>query len=244
MENITFIGKRPWLFSLLLLLLLIIVQALGVAAAQLMELPPNTFNVYTEILLTITMIIIVSQMKWWQRIGFHHADNSVSLLIFLPALALVIGNLTFGIAVTRAPVLLTFALLAITSGFVEEVIFRGLMLRAFQPRGEWKAVLITTAIFGFTHLMNIFAGYDPLYAVIQVAYALAIGFCFGAMAIKGGVLWPLVIIHALGNFFAFINDGQIGLHLYIVSLTYIVLFTGWGLYLLLHKQQSGQADRV
>jgi len=244
MENITFIGKRPWLFSLLLLLLLIIVQALGVAAAQLMGLPPNTFSVYTEILLTITMIIIVSRMKWWRKIGFRKVDRTASLLIFLPALALVIGNLTFGIAITQMGTLLTFGLLAATSGFVEETVFRGLMLRAFLPRGEWKAVLITAAIFGFTHFMNIFAGYDPLYAVIQVAYALAIGFCFGAMAIKGGVIWPLVIIHALGNFFALINDGQIGLHLYIVSLTYIVLFTGWGLYLLLHKQQSGQADRV
>lgn len=236
MEKFTFVEKRPWLFSLLLIVLLIIVQALGVAAAQLKGLPPSTFGIYTEILLAIITIIIVSKMKWWQRIGFHKADNSASLLIFLPALALVIGNLTFGIAVTRAPALLTFALLAITSGFVEEVIFRGLMLRAFQPRGEWKAVLITAAIFGFTHLMNIFAGYDPLYAVIQVAYALAIGFCFGAMAIKGGVIWPLVIIHALGNFFAFINGGQIGFQLYIVSVIYIVLFTGWGLYLMMHKK--------
>jgi membrane protease YdiL (CAAX protease family) len=238
MEKTTFADKRPWLFSLLLVLLLVIVQAAGVVTAQRRGLPSNTFGVYTEIVLVVILATITSRMKWWSKIGFGRVENPAILLLFLPALALVIGNLSFGIAVRQAPALLTFALLAITSGFVEEVVFRGLMLRAFLPRGPWKAVLVTAAIFGFTHLMNVFAGYEPLYAVIQVAYALAIGFCFGAMAVKGGVIWPLVITHALGNFFAFINNGQIGMQLYIVSLIYIVLFTGWGLYLMLRKERG------
>jgi membrane protease YdiL (CAAX protease family) len=240
MKNLRFSEKHPFLFSFLMLLLLVIVQAAGVVIAQLMDLPLTSFSGYTEAVLVIILVIIVSKLGWWQEIGFRKPERPTNLLLFLPALALTIGNLTFGIAITQGTALLIFAFLAVTSGFVEEVIFRGLMLRAFLPKGEWKAVLITTAAFGLTHLVNVMAGYDPVYAVIQVCYALSIGFGFGVMVIKGRAIWPLIIAHALGNFFAFINNGQIGTQLYVVSLTYIVLFTGYGFYLMLHKNDTAR----
>ena len=52
------------------------------------------------------------------------------------------------------------------------------------------------------------------------------------MLVKGRLLWPLIIAHGLGNFAAFLNDGQIGMHLYVVTIVYVVLFTGYGLYLM------------
>ena len=242
MENSNFAEKHPVWFSIILLILLVFIQSVGVAAATIMELPPTSFGVYTELVLTLLLVILVSRMKWWREIGYRKAARPAMLLLFLPALVLPIGNLTFGIAVSALPALLNFALLAATSGFVEETVFRGLMLRAFLPRGKWQAVLISTAFFGFTHIINIFAGYEPLYAVIQVCYALAIGFGFGAMVIKGRLLWPLVIAHALGNFFAFINSGEIGLQLYLVSIIYILLFSGYGLYLMLQKDEKPAAQ--
>jgi hypothetical protein len=242
METLNAAEKHPYRFSLILLLLLVFIQSVGVAAATTMELPANSFGVYTEIVLTIILVLLVTRMKWWREIGYRKAAPPAMLLLYLPALVLPIGNLTFGIAVSALPALLNFALLAATSGFVEETVFRGLMLRAFLPRGKWQAVLISTAFFGFTHIINVFAGYEPLYAVIQVCYALAIGFGFGAMVVKGRLLWPLVIAHALGNFFAFINSGEIGLQLYLVSIIYILLFSGYGLYLMLQKDEKPAAQ--
>lgn len=238
MERLNFAEKHPVWFSIIMLLLLVFIQSVGVAAATMMELPPTSFGVITELVLTLLLVVLVSRMKWWRAIGYRKATRPSMLLLFLPALVLPIGNLTFGMAVSALPALLNFALLAAASGFVEETVFRGLMLRAFLPRGRWQAVLISTAFFGFTHIINVFAGYEPLYAVIQVGYALAIGFGFGAMAVKGRLLWPLVIAHALGNFFAFINSGEIGLQLYLVSAVYILLFGGYGLYLMLQKDEK------
>lgn len=243
MENLHFGEKHPFRFSFLMLLLLVVVQAAGVVIAQQMGLPLTSFGGYTEAVLAIILVIIVSRLGWWQEIGFRKPERLASLLLFLPALALTFGNLTFGIAATQVSALLTFAFLAVTSGFVEEVLFRGLMLRAFLPQGEWKAVLIPAAIFGLTHLLNVIAGYEPVYAVIQVCYALSIGFGFGAMVIKGRIIWPLIIAHALGNFFAFINNGQIGAQLLVVSLMYIVLFTGYGLYLMLHEKNTTKGSK-
>ena len=80
---------------------------------------------------------------------------------------------------------------------------------------------------------------------VQVLYALAIAFAFGAIAVKTRVIWPLAVAHGLGNFFAFINSpanqaltGSLLVHFLIVTGAYIVLFTGYGLYLMLRKEPA------
>jgi uncharacterized protein len=239
MKSLGAVERHPFRFSFLLLLLLVLVQAAGVVIASRVGLPASSIGTFTEIVLALILIILVSRLRWWNEIGFRKLEHPADLLYFLPALALPIGNLTFGIAVTEVSALLSFATLAIASGFVEEVIFRGLILRAFVPRGQWKALVTSSALFGFTHALNVFAGHDPLYATLQVGYALAIGFGFGAMALKSRLLWPLALAHGLGNFFAFINGGQVGPYFFVVSTLYIVLFVGYGLYLMLR----GEANR-
>lgn len=235
MQNLPFPGKHPLQFSVLLLVLILIIQAAGVVIAQQLGLPLTHFSVYSEVILSLILVILVSRLGWWQEIGFRKLERYGSLVLFLPALALPLGNLTFGIAAMPGSALAASAVLALTSGFVEEVVFRGLMLRAFLPQGEWKAALVTAALFGFTHIANVAAGYDALYVVVQICYALAIGFGFGAMAIKGRAIWPLILAHSLGNFIALINNGQIGTQFFLVSLAYIVLFAGYGLYLMIRK---------
>jgi len=224
--------RRPVVFSVLIVLLLVAMQAVGVVVATRMGLPPTSLRIYTECALALAVIAIVSSLRWWRAIGFRRPESFASLILYVPALALLVGNLTFGIAPKSLSAIAVAALLAATSGFVEEVVFRGLMLRAFLQKGAWTAVITTSVVFGLTHALNVFAGYSPLYALLQVAYALAIGFCFGAMVVKGRLLWPLIIAHGLGNFAAFLNDGQIGMHLYVVTIVYVVLFSGYGLYLM------------
>jgi uncharacterized protein len=245
MDSQNFAEKRPWIFSFLILLLLLLVQSAGVAAAQIMGLPARSLAVYSEIALVVLLVIIVSALRWWRKIGYAPADGQ-TLLVFLPALALLVDNLTFGIYESHLPALLMFAVLGLASGFVEETVFRGLMLRAFLPRGAWLAVLAPSILFSLSHAANLLAGADPLVTVVQVLYALAIGFGFGAMALKTGRIWPLVIAHGLGNFVAFINtppnaelQGGLLAHFLILTISYIVIFTGYGWYLMRQVAQPG-----
>lgn len=81
-----------------------------------------------------------------------------------------------------------------------------------------------------------------MYVVLQVAYSLAIGIGFGAMALRGRLIWPLVIAHGLGNFIAFINsDGYAANHLYAVIIVYIVVFTGYSIYLMTSPRHGAHA---
>ena len=245
MERKHWAERHPWIFSILLILLILFINGAGVAAAQMMNLPPTTFAAYTEIVLAVVVAIIVTGMRWWRGIGYRRADSARTLLLFLPALVLFIGNLTFGVYVTQPQALLIFAVLAAASGFVEETIFRGLILRSFLPKGAWAAVLISTAIFGVTHLANLLAGQIALETFVQVGYAMAIGFGFGAMALKTGLIWPLAVAHGLGNFVAFINmppnaelTGGVLTQFLIVTSVYTILFVLYGLYLMLRKEPA------
>ena len=65
-------------------------------------------------------------------------------LYWLP-FTLVVVNLAFGIAAMGIGRVVYFFILAGLIGFVEEVFFRGLILRAIAPRGLWKAALISSA---------------------------------------------------------------------------------------------------
>ncbi len=241
--------KHPYGFSILLLILFFVVNAAGVILAGRAGLPLTSYALYTELALVVILAVVTFWLGWWSEIGLRLPQSAAALLLYLPALAVVLGNLTFilgcascGIQIQNLPDLVNYFVLACASGFVEELVFRGLMLRAFLPRGGWTAVLVTTFFFGMAHAANALAGSNLLYVLVQIAYALAIGFGFAAMRLSGGLLWPLMVAHALGNFVAFINTdsgqvtgGEVTAQVWVVSLAYIVLFTGYGLYLMRRK---------
>ncbi|TFC86407.1 CPBP family intramembrane metalloprotease [Cryobacterium sp. TmT2-59] len=98
-----------------------------------------------------------------------------------------------------------FALLACLVGFVEEVFFRGLILQAFAPSGFWRAAVVSSVVFGATHSLNLLFGADPLATMLQMVYAMALGFGFAAVTLRTGVIWPLIVIHALIDFAGFVT---------------------------------------
>lgn len=92
---------------------------------------------------------------------------------------------------------------AIGIGVREECFFRGAIQNVLAKRyansvkGVWGAALIGAAIFGLVHLLNIFAGYDPLVVLIQTISAVGTGLFFAAVYLRSGNLWAAILVHAL-----------------------------------------------
>lgn len=85
---------------------------------------------------------------------------------------------------------------AIVSGVVEEVVFRGVVMRQLEAwLGSWAALAITAAFFGFAHLLNpgatVFAGF---------AIAMEAGILLGACYLYTRRLWLPIGLHAAWNF--------------------------------------------
>lgn len=86
--------------------------------------------------------------------------------------------------------------IAIFSGFYEEVIFRGVVLRHLEPLvGTFGALAATSAFFGLAHMAN------PE-ATLFAAFAIAVeaGILLGAAYLVTRRLWLAIGIHAAWNF--------------------------------------------
>jgi len=99
-------------------------------------------------------------------------------------------------------------------GIYEEVLFRGLMLKILlkkmgqSKRGIINACLISSAIFGITHISNIVGVVRyieqmsvsfVLPIISQVIFTSAFGLLAVALFLRSGTLWIPILIHGIGN---------------------------------------------
>lgn len=85
---------------------------------------------------------------------------------------------------------------AIGAGFVEEIVFRGILFRASSRIvGTWGALLFTASIFGLAHLSNRGATFSS-----GVAIMLEAGILLGAAYALTGRLWLPIGLHIAWNF--------------------------------------------
>ncbi len=89
------------------------------------------------------------------------------------------------------------------NGFLEEVWFRGIFLRGFEPvLGLGGSVVLTSIVFALVHS---FSSYLPPIALpFYVANTLTLGLACGYLIMKTDSLWGAVLIHAAADLFLFI----------------------------------------
>ena len=86
--------------------------------------------------------------------------------------------------------------MAIAAGYVEEVVFRGVLFRIVEESlGTWIALALTSLLFGFAHMMNPNATLFSSFAIAMEA-----GVLLGAAYVLTRRLWLAVGIHFAWNF--------------------------------------------
>lgn len=154
-----------------------------------------------------------------------------AFLYFLPLVFLVSTNLWNGAAL-NASVLETmlFILSMFCVGFLEEVIFRGLLLRAIE--NEKTAVVVSSLTFGIGHIVNLLNGAELLPTLLQILYACAIGFLFCVIFLRGKSLLPCIAAHGVINSLSlFAVHGSQALHA-ATALVLCVVSLGYGAYII------------
>lgn len=121
-------------------------------------------------------------------------------LWFLPLIAMSCINLINGLTLSAplAVALLMSVNLAL-GGYVEEVIFRGFLFRAMEKDNLRSAIIISSVTFGAGHIVNLFNTADTLSVLLQICYAIVIGFLYTVIAYKGSSLWPCIASHMFVN---------------------------------------------
>ena len=88
-------------------------------------------------------------------------------------------------------------------GIREECIYRATIQNIIAKKhgdsvkGIWLTLILSALIFGLTHATNIFFGVNPLAVLNQIMSATVVGLLFGAVYLRSGNLWVLVLVHTL-----------------------------------------------
>jgi len=121
-------------------------------------------------------------------------------LYFIPLLLIMTTNLWNGVQMNfSAGETALYILSMLCVGFIEEVIFRGFLFMALCKSNLKRAVLISSVTFGIGHIVNLLNGAELLPTLLQICYAIAIGFLFTIIFWKGKSLLPCIITHGIVN---------------------------------------------
>ena len=125
-----------------------------------------------------------------------------SMMYYLPILVMLTANLWYGVTLNYGAletVLYILAMLCV--GFLEEIIFRGLLFHAMLRQNLKAAVVVSSVTFGIGHVINLFngSGAELLPNLLQVVYATAAGFMFVMMYYKSKSLLVCIAAHGIFN---------------------------------------------
>lgn len=130
------------------------------------------------------------------------AAGARRFLYYLPLTALATRNLWGGVSLDcTAAELLCGAACMLGVGFVEELLFRGLLFRALEKKSARFAIVISSVTFGLGHILNLTNGSGMTLGenLLQITGAILVGFLFVLIFHRGGSLIPCIAVHAFIN---------------------------------------------
>lgn len=197
----------------------------------------NVATLPIAILLCVVLFLFLKKNGLLEAYGLCKAKVPASrVLFYIPVLVMLTANLWYGIGIYVSPVeAVCYVLTMFCVGFLEEVIFRGLLFNAMRKDGVKSAILVSSLTFGMGHIINLFngSGAELLPNLLQVVYATAAGFMFVMIYYKTESLIVCIVAHGVFNALSiFVNEVTVSDTMHILSCVFlIVVCGGYGAYL-------------
>ena len=169
------------------------------------------------------LLYIASKNKW--RHYFFVAINKKSIVVYSPLIFVlcIILFSTKGLNFDSfSDLLLMFIMQMCIVAFIEETVFRGILLRMLLPKGPFTAIWITSILFAVTHALQLIGGQSIEDTIIQIIYALLVGLVLALLIIDGQSIILTILFHGLNNFFNFMGNTESSM--FTTYLIIIVLF--------------------
>lgn len=218
-----FATKKPLLFSLLALVLGTLLTEIplkdllapytGFQAAHYLTL------ILEQSLTGLLFFWLLVRFNWLDTAGFTSPKKWKALWLGWPLLLFTLINIEEGIIIDSSkPLLILLHLLTtLSTGWVEEVLCRGVVVTALLQKwgqtrkGIYLAVIVSSALFGAVHLMNFIAGRKPLLnTATQITFAIFFGVIFAACLLRNRTIWPMILLHAAVDWAGTLHEIAVG----------------------------------
>jgi len=165
-------------------------------------------DLIVEALLAAGVVGLVAVLGWWRSTAFStpiREWRNLRLLILPLALTLLpfLGGVRNVETSTIGLLVVGYAL----NSIAEDGMFRGVVPRVLRSRGLLVAVVLSSLLFGLAHFGNIVSRPDQSVAITaaQALGAFTQGVGLVAMRLAMDTIWPVMLVHFLGDLF-----GQVG----------------------------------
>ena len=169
----------------------------------------------------VILLILLSRLGWLQSAGLMRFGKSgiwvISVLYLAYSVAGYLYALTgkFSFSIRAPSVLVTTFIL--TQSFMEEIVFRGLILQALvrvwgsTRIGILKSVLVSALFFCSIHLFDLLSGRPASAVLLQSLQAYFLGILLGALVLSGKSIYPAVLLHGILNISGYLLIRSTGL---------------------------------
>ncbi len=211
--------KHETLFCILLIALYVIINSYCVQNFG----TKDYRSVIINTIISVFLIILMISLKRTKYYGLTKVNNPKKYLYFIPLLLIASVNLWNGININNSKNEIIFHILTmINVGFIEEIIFRGFLFKMMAKENVKRAILVSALTFGIGHIVNLLNGASIIPTLLQICYAVSLGYLFVLIFYKSKSLMPCIITHALINSLSIFNI-ETKVSLYIIPIFLIVV---------------------
>lgn len=219
--------KHETLFCILLIVVYVVVNSYCIQNFGVEDYRSTIINtVYS-----ITLIVLIIKLKGVSYYGLAKVSNLKKYLYFIPLVLIISVNLWTGINITNTQNEIIFYILTmINVGFIEEIIFRGFLFKMMAKTNIKSAIIVSSITFGIGHIVNLLNGADLIPTLLQICYAISIGYLFVIIFYKSKSLIPCIITHSLVNALSIFNIDNV-ISSYIVPVFLIIVPLVYAVYI-------------
>lgn len=204
----SFSQKHPvWTVVIIEVLLLLALSAAG-TYATIKELSYTAPVLLSFIPIALILIIYFTAKNKWSTLGFRPLNTipSGNWIYYAPLVVILITIFFKGFREISASEVLFFIFFTLLVAFVEESIYRGLIFKTLLTKGATTAVITSSILFSITHLLNALSVTDMTQILLQLVYALLIGFALSLLMLKNNNIIPLIVFHFVHNLIQFVGN--------------------------------------
>jgi len=219
--------KHEFIFCMLLIVFYVVINSFCIQNFGLVDYRSVIVNTIFSFVLIILMMVL-KKIKYY---GLTKVKNPKKYLYFIPLILIVFVNLWNGININNSSIEIIFHILnMINIGFIEEIIFRGFLFKMMAKDNVKTAIVVSSITFGIGHIINLFNGAALVPTLMQVCYAISIGYLFVTIFYKSNSLIPCIITHSLVNSLSIFNVDNF-LSIYISSIFLIIVPIMYAMYI-------------
>lgn len=204
-----------------------IVGMLAVAGIQLINPALTIQKDLGWVIMIIYATFVIAAVKWVKidkEIGLTMPDSSKDWYVWIPTL-IIPGTLIYYLGFNYAWGFLPFLLIAAVGVAInEEILFRGILLKAILPFGTAIAIVVPSLLFGVAHLGNILAGGDVTYGLFQFGWTFFAGMSLTVMRLANNSLLPCIAFHFILDAIEYMATGEFGIHSGSYPLKWLTIF--------------------